>query len=190
VVRVSLCLVWTQLDRALQRTCQKRTFRGIRSSVAKSRHGVNAQHEAVLERHTTRFRAGRQPDHLAAPALGRGGCPGQVVVKEVLFQCGDVCCVRQQTGEFCAAPFLRFRQCGSCRRARAGWPNALRPARHWRGRWKNSTATVARTERARQEGEGAASQLCEEEHRGGDVRARQHTGGGSAQSLRLVWRRR
>ena len=37
---------------------------------------------------------------------------------------------RQQTGDFCAAPFLRFRQCGSCRRARAGWPHALRPARH------------------------------------------------------------
>jgi hypothetical protein len=47
------------------------------------------------------------------------------------------------------------------------------------GRWKNSTATVARTERARREGEGAASQLCEETHRGGDVRARQHAGGGS-----------
>jgi hypothetical protein len=47
------------------------------------------------------------------------------------------------------------------------------------GRWKNSTATVARTERARREGEGAASHLCEEAHRGGDVRARHRAGGGS-----------
>ena len=50
--------------------------------------------------------------------------------KEPLFPRGDVCCTRQQTVDFCAAPFLRFRQCGSCRRARAGWPHALRPARH------------------------------------------------------------
>ena len=27
----------------------------------------------------------------------------------------DVCCTRQQTGDLCADPFLRFRQCGSCR---------------------------------------------------------------------------
>ena len=75
--------------------------------VAKSRHGVNAQHEApVLERHTTRFRAGRQPGPLMAPRIGRDGCPGQVVVKEALFQHGDVCCTRQQTGDFCADPFL------------------------------------------------------------------------------------
>ena len=48
--------------------------------------------------------------------LGRGGCPsGQTAVKEALFQRGDVCCSRQQTGDFCADPFLRFRQCGSCR---------------------------------------------------------------------------
>jgi hypothetical protein len=37
----------------------------------------------------------------------------------------------------------------------------------------------ARKERARREGEGAASQVYEEAHRGGDVRARQHAGGGS-----------
>jgi hypothetical protein len=50
--------------------------------------------------------------------------------KEQLFPRGDVCCTRQQTGDFCVAPFLRFRQCGSCWRARANWPNALRPACH------------------------------------------------------------
>jgi len=47
------------------------------------------------------------------------------------------------------------------------------------GRWKTSTAMVARTERARREEEGAASQLCEATHRGGDVRARHCAGGGS-----------
>jgi len=75
--------------------------------VAKSRHGVNAQHEApVLERHTTRFRAGRQAGPLMAPRIGRDGCLGQVVVKEALFPRVDVCCTRQQTGDFCADPFL------------------------------------------------------------------------------------
>ena len=41
-----------------------------------------------------------------APRIGRDGCPGQVVVKEAMFPCGDVCCTRQQTGDFCADPFL------------------------------------------------------------------------------------
>ncbi len=52
--------------------------------------------------------------------------------KEPLFPRGDVCCTRQQprTGDFCAAPFLRFLQCGSCWRARAGWPHVLCPAHH------------------------------------------------------------
>ena len=31
------------------------------------------------------------------------------------FNARDVCCTRQQTGDLCADPFLRFRQCGSCR---------------------------------------------------------------------------
>ena len=35
------------------------------------------------------------------------------------FQRRDVCWSHQQTGEFCADPFLRYRQCGSCRQARA-----------------------------------------------------------------------
>ena len=84
--------------------------------VAKSRHGVGraegdgAQHEApVLERHTTRFRAGRQPGPLTAPVLGRSGCPTERAGRSQgrpLFQRGDVCCMQQQTGEFCADPFL------------------------------------------------------------------------------------
>ena len=56
---------------------------------AKSRHGVGraegdgAQHEApVLERHTTRFRAGRQPGPLTAPVLGRSGCLSRPQSKE------------------------------------------------------------------------------------------------------------
>jgi hypothetical protein len=84
--------------------------------VAKSRHGVGraegdgAQHEApVLERHTTRFRAGRQPGPLTAPVLGRSGCPTERAGRSQgrpLFQRGDVCCMQQQTGEFCAAHFF------------------------------------------------------------------------------------
>ena len=62
--------------------------------------------------------------------LGRSGCLSRPQSKEQLFPSRDVCCTRQQTGDFCAAPFLRFWQCGSCRRAREGWPHALRPARH------------------------------------------------------------
>ena len=58
---------------------------------------------------------------------------GQTAVKEALFQRGEVCCSRQQTGDFCADPFLRFRRCGSCRQARSLDPATLRLARQ-RGR--------------------------------------------------------
>ena len=72
--------------------------------------GDGAQHEApVLERHTTRFRAGRQPGPLTAPVLGRSGCPTERAGRSQgrpLFQRGDVCCMQQQTGEFCADPFV------------------------------------------------------------------------------------
>jgi len=53
---------------------------------------------------------------------------GQTAVKEALFQRGEVCCSRQQTGDFCADPFLRFRRCGSCRQARSLDPAILRLA--------------------------------------------------------------
>ncbi len=68
--------------------------------------------------------------------LGRGGCPSVWAdrsQRRPLFQRGDVCCTRQQTVDFCAVPFLRFRQCGSCRQARALDPATLRLASH-RGR--------------------------------------------------------
>ena len=87
-------------------------------------------HEApVLERHTTRFRAGRQPGPLTAPVLGRGGTCRRPQSKEQLFPSREVCWARQQTGDFCADPFLRFRQCGSCRQARALDAATLRLAR-------------------------------------------------------------
>ena len=73
--------------------------------------GVSPQYSVLASR---RFRAGRQTDHLEAPALARSGCLSRPQSKEALFQRGDVCCSRQQTGDFCADPFLRFRQCGSC----------------------------------------------------------------------------
>ena len=77
--------------------------------------------------------------------------------------------------------FFRYRQCGSCRQARALDAASLRLARRGGRKVEKfaATVTVARKERARREGEGAASQLCEEAHRGGDVRARQRAGGGS-----------
>ncbi len=53
--------------------------------------------------------------------------------KEQLFPSRDVCWARQQTGDFCEAPFLRFRQCGSCRQARSLDAATLRLARQ-RGR--------------------------------------------------------
>jgi hypothetical protein len=127
---------------------------------------------------------------------------GQVVVKEALFQRRDVCCTRQQTCDFCADPFLsipavlqlpagkdvgRSASLPGSPRGGGRWKNSTttvtrteRARREGEGdAWKNSTATVARTERARLEGEGAASHLCEEAHRGGDVCARHRIDGGS-----------
>jgi len=75
--------------------------------------------------------------------------------------------------------FFRYRQCGSCRQAKALDAAPLRLARQGGRKVEKFATTVARKERARREGEGAVSQLCEEAHRGGDVRARQRAGGGS-----------
>jgi len=90
---------------------------------------------ARCEAASTRFRAGRQPDHLASTGLGEAAVPSgrQPQSTEPLFPRGDVCCTRQPTGDFCADPFLRFRQCGSCRQARALDAATLRLARQ-RGR--------------------------------------------------------
>jgi len=75
--------------------------------------------------------------------------------------------------------FFRYRQCGSCRQARALDAAPLRLARRGGRKVEKFATNVARKECARREGAGAASQLCEEAHRGGDVRARQRAGGGS-----------
>ena len=53
-----------------------------------------------------------------------------------MFQRGDVCCTRQQTGDFCADPFLRSRQCGSCRQARSLDPAFFAWLTKGGGRWK------------------------------------------------------
>ena len=69
--------------------------------------------------------------------------------KRTIDQRGDVCCTRQQTGDFCADPFLRFLQCGSCRQARALDAATLRLAcQGGEERWRTSRAAVARGERA------------------------------------------
>ena len=157
--------------------------------VAKSRHGVGraegdgAQHEApVLEHHTTRFRAGRQPDPLTAPVLGRSGCPTERAGRSQgrpLFQRGDVCCMQQQTGEFCADPFLRYRQCGSCRQARALDAALLRLARQGGEDGGRLCEQRMREESARGGQEKALHRgLCGAARRGNDLRA----GGESART--------
>ena len=125
---------------------------------------------------TTRFRAGHQHDHLAAPVLGRSGCPTERAGRSQgrpLFQRGDVCCMQQQTGEFCADPFLRFRQCGSCRQARA-FAQRLFAWLTKGGRKVENFESNGCARRARK--------LCGEEHWGGDrekVRERAGVAGGA-----------
>jgi hypothetical protein len=99
--------------------------------------------------------------------LGRSGRPTKRACRSQgrpLFQRGDVCCTRQQTGEFCADPFLRFRQCGSCRQARALDPATLRLARQG-GRKVENFESNGCAWRARK--------LCGEAHWGGDLRSRE-----------------
>ena len=103
--------------------------------------------------------------------------------KEPLFPRGDVCCTRQQTVDFCAAPFLRFLQCGSCRRARAGWPNALRPARHGGEEGGSEKPWKQRLRVKSARGEEALNLHCATKCRGRDVRVR-------VEVRRAPWRRR
>ena len=104
---------------------------------------------------------------------------GQTAVKEALFQRWDVCCSRQQTGDFCADPFLRFRQCGSCRQARALDAATLRLAcQGGEERWKHFESTGC-----------ALSRLCGASHWGGDLRAgekvRERAGVAGARARRI-----
>ena len=90
------------------------------------------------------------------------------------FQRGDVCCTRQQTGEFCADPFLRYRQCGSCRQARALDAALLRLARH---RERKVEGGKLRQQRLRASSARGGQEkalhrgLCGAARRGSDLRA-------------------
>jgi len=86
----------------------------------------------------------------------------------------DVCCTRQQTGEFCADPFLRYRQCGSCRQARALDAALLRLARH---RERKVEGGKLRQQRLRASSARGGQEkalhrgLCGAARRGSDLRA-------------------
>ena len=97
-------------------------------------------------------RVGRQFDHLAAPVLGRGGCPcvwtvrsqGSAVPTRGTFVVRD-----NRLANSVQTHLFRYRQCGSCRQARALDPALLRLARRGGGgRWRTLRATDARGERA------------------------------------------
>jgi len=100
-------------------------------------------------------RVGRQFDHLAAPVLGRGGCPcvwtvrsqGSAVPTRGTFVVRD-----NRLANSVQTHLFRYRQCGSCRQARALDPALLRLARRGGGgRWRTLRATDAL--------EGAASRV-------------------------------
>jgi hypothetical protein len=97
-------------------------------------------------------RVGRQFDHLAAPVLGRGGCPcvwtvrsqGSAVPTRGTFVVRD-----NRLANSVQTHLFRYRQCGSCRQARALDPALLRLARRGGGgRWRTLRATDARGGRA------------------------------------------
>jgi len=91
--------------------------------------------------------------------------------------------LRQQTGDFCTDPFLRFRQCGSCRRAKADWPTALRSARHGGEEGGKEKPWKQRLRVKRAQGEEALNRHCAKQCRERDVRVRVEVG-------RAPWRRR
>ena len=69
--------------------------------------------------------------------------------------------------------FFRFRQCGSCRRARADWPNALRPARQGGRKVENFESTSEEQRLRAERNTSRATKLCGDSHWGGDLRARE-----------------
>ena len=92
--------------------------------------------------------------------------------------------------------FFRYRQCGSCRQARALDAATLRLARQGGGgRWKTLRAKDAREERARRAGEGAASQVVRSSAlgrrptRGGESARTRWSCGGSARPPNFQARR-
>ena len=121
-------------------------------------------------------RVGRQLDPLAAPVLGRGGCPsvwtdrsqGSAVPTRGTFVVRD-----NRLANSVQTHLFRYRQCGSCRQARALDPALLRLARRGGGgRWRTLRATDAR--------EGAASRVVRSSAQG-----RRPTRGG--ESARTRW---
>ncbi len=134
----------------------------------------------------------------------------QSIVKETLFPRGDVCCTRQQTGYFCADPFLSIpavrhlsagkgvgRSASSSGSPRGEEGGKIRSnscahgAREARRRRRciaiveKFAATVARTERARREGGG--SHLCGGESVQGTLGCAQGTRGGRLVRSDLEW---
>ena len=93
----------------------------------------DARSEACIH---TLPRVGRQFDHLAAPVLGRGGCPcvwtvrsqGSAVPTRGTFVVRD-----NRLANSVQTHLFRYRQCGSCRQARALDPALLRLARRGGG---------------------------------------------------------
>ena len=170
--------------------------------------GTGRVFAARCEAASTRFRAGRQPDHLAATGLGEEAVPSvrRQQSKEPLFPRGDGCCTRQQTGDFCADPFLSIpavrqlsagkgvgRSASSSGSQRGeeggkirnnGWTQGAREARRRRRCIAIVRRSAPRRRRARE------TVRRRRKHRGGDVRPGQRAVSGSAQSARLVWRRR
>ena len=99
---------------------------------------------------------------------------GQTAVKEALFQRRDVCRTRQQTGEFCADPFLSIpavRQLSAGKGVGRSAPSSGSPQGAEGGRWKTSTATAACIERARRAGELRQQRLRASSARGGQEKA-------------------
>ena len=125
--------------------------------------GDGAQHEApVLERHTTRFRAGRQPGPLTAPVLGRSGCLSRPQSKEAAVSTRGRLLHATTDWRILCRPISSIpavRQLSAGKGVGRNSPSSGSPQGAEGGRWKTSTATAACIERARRAGEGAASRV-------------------------------
>jgi hypothetical protein len=93
---------------------------------------------------------------------------GQVVVKEALFQHGDVCCTRQQTGDFCADPFLsipavRQLPAGKGVGRSSSSPGSTRGGGRWKIRQQRLRARSARGEKEKAMHRNCVKKRTEEE---------------------------
>ena len=125
--------------------------------------GDGEQHEdPVLERHTTRFRAGRQPGPLTAPVLGRSGCLSRPQSKEAAVSTRGRLLHATTDWRILCRPISSIpavRQLSAGKGVGRSAPSSGSPQGAEGGRWKTSTATAACIERARRAGEGAASRV-------------------------------